>query len=160
MNGKKLWIFAIAFGLFAATLLYFITESKNPESVKAADPESIVASEQSEESTGEQINPLLTIADGMRAITISVNEFQGVSGFIVPGSYVDVIATSPENNSQLLVENSKVLAVGRTTTVAEEPSANNYQTITLEVAPEDGVVITNATSKGVINLMLKGESDS
>ncbi|THE10603.1 Flp pilus assembly protein CpaB [Bacillus timonensis] len=158
MNGKKLWIFAITFGLFSATLFYFITESKNTESVKAAESESMAPSEQVEAT--EQVKQLLPIENGKRAITISVNETQGVSGFIVPGSYVDVIAISPENNSQLLVENSKVLAVGRTTAVAEDASANNYQTITLEVAPEHGIAITNATSKGAINLMLKGSPDT
>lgn len=160
MNGKKLWMFAISFGLLSATLLYFITESKNTESVQAADTQSIASSEHQEASYPEQVKQLLTIADGKRAITISVNELQGVSGFILPGSYVDVIATSAENNSQLLVENSKVLAVGRSKAVAEDSSTNNYQTITLEVAPEDGIAITNATSKGVINLMLKGSPDT
>ncbi|MEH7381309.1 Flp pilus assembly protein CpaB [Bacillus sp. JJ1533] len=155
MNRKKLWIFAITFGLFSATLFYLITESKNVEPVNAADSEGIASSEQAEEST-EQIKQLLPIENGKRAITVSVNEVQGVSGFIVPGSYVDVIATSPENNSQLLVENSRVLAVGRTTAVAEDASVNNYQTITLEVAPEAGIAIANATSKGAISLMLKG----
>ncbi|MFT4416830.1 Flp pilus assembly protein CpaB [Fredinandcohnia humi] len=157
MNGKKLWLFAILFGLVSAIILYFIIQpSATRDSVKSgAKP--LPSDEQLEETVVQQPgSQLLSIAEGKRAISISVNELQGVSGFIVPGSYVDIIATYPDKNSQLLVENSKVLAVGRSTTIVEDASANTYQTLTLEIKPEDGILITNATSKGVLNLMLKG----
>lgn len=158
MNGKKLWLFAILFGLISSTVLYLVVE---PSGSEKSNAEKVAPTEREKlNTTPTPQSQLLPITEGKRALTISVNELQGISGFIIPGSYVDVIATLPEDNSKLLVENTKVLAVGRTTTMPEDASTNNYQTITLEISPEEGIAITNATSKGVINLMLRGSTIS
>jgi len=53
------------------------------------------------------------VPKGMRAVSVEVNESSGVSGLLVPGCHVDVIATlrQADGNSQMartIVENAKV----------------------------------------------------
>ena len=36
-----------------------------------------------------------SITEGMRALSIRVNEVVGVAGFVVPGTHVDVLVTLP-----------------------------------------------------------------
>ncbi|HZZ44844.1 MAG TPA: Flp pilus assembly protein CpaB [Tepidisphaeraceae bacterium] len=60
------------------------------------------------------------VPEGMRAITIEVNEFSGVAGLIEPGCSVDVVATledpkSKEHLARTIVQNVKVMAVGQRT---------------------------------------------
>jgi pilus assembly protein CpaB len=62
------------------------------------------------------------IPTGMRAITIEVNEFSGVAGFLTPGCRVDVLATvqGDQNGvmvSQTIVQNIMVTAIGQRLTV-------------------------------------------
>ena len=62
-----------------------------------------------------------TIPEGMRAVSVAVNEVIGVAGFVQPGTMVDVIAVgSPggagggaETLSKTVLENVKVLAAGQ-----------------------------------------------
>src|SRR5678816_1592562 len=60
-----------------------------------------------------------TIAPGMRAISIKVNEVIGVAGFVVPGTHVDVLTTIKNSNSaaedsvaRVVVSNVQVLTAG------------------------------------------------
>src|SRR5947208_3079639 len=58
------------------------------------------------------------IPEGMRAITIEVNEFSGLACLLVPGCRVDVVATlnaeeQSHTTARTVAENLKVIAVGR-----------------------------------------------
>src|SRR5438094_361859 len=60
-----------------------------------------------------------TIPEGMRAVSIRVNDVIGVAGFVVPGSRVDIILSgSPANSgatdvAKIILENVQVLAAGQ-----------------------------------------------
>jgi pilus assembly protein CpaB len=60
-----------------------------------------------------------TIATGMRAISVKVNEVIGVAGFVVPGTRVDVVVTMGKQDdsiSRVIVSNAQVLTAERSTT--------------------------------------------
>src|SRR5881396_4020699 len=65
--------------------------------------------------SGEGLTAL--IEPGMRAVSVQVNEISGVSGFIQPGTRVDVMFTRVFSNSDAatttILQNVKVLAYGR-----------------------------------------------
>src|SRR5436190_11163091 len=58
-----------------------------------------------------------TITEGMRALSVKVNEVIGVAGYVVPGTRVDVIVTlrasgSNESMTRVVVSNVQVLTAG------------------------------------------------
>src|SRR5215510_7434470 len=62
------------------------------------------------------------IPEGYRAVTVKVDDVVGISGFVMPGSYVDVVAVvtpqakagneMPEPISKIVLQHIKVLASG------------------------------------------------
>ena len=58
------------------------------------------------------------IPDGMRAVSVRVNDVIGVAGYVLPGTSVDVVVTvSPTNQttdmtSKVILTNVQVLAAG------------------------------------------------
>jgi Flp pilus assembly protein CpaB len=117
----------------------------------------------------EFVNPIVDISKGKRAISIKIiNPEQGVSGYITPNSIVDVIAyetmkddaTKKEYRSAVIVlENVKVLTSGKSSDTKE--TALLYETVTLEVTPEEGVVLSLASrDKDAFYLMLRNTEDT
>src|SRR6185312_13611972 len=56
-----------------------------------------------------------TIPEGMRAISVRVNDVVGVAGFVIPGTRVDVLVTlkqTSDNATQVVVSNVQVLTAG------------------------------------------------
>lgn len=168
MKTKRLWIWSIVFGIFATgVLLLYISSSVKPEETHATvDPpdESKEDSEPTEEE-GPFLNELLDYENGNRAMTIAVGDPQGVAGFIKAGSRVDVVAKmkAPENAEgdqhdagTILLQNVRVLAVGHAADGEEEMS--RYQLVTVEVTPEDGLILGFATNYELY-LMLRNEGD-
>ncbi|GGJ61748.1 pilus assembly protein CpaB [Anoxybacillus voinovskiensis] len=104
------------------------------------------------------------VREGFRAVSVGVNFVQSVSNLIEPEDKVDVIfsETIKLPNNQIKVETKqllsgvRVLAVGRK--IAEslqqkEPHAD-YNSVTLELKPEDAVLLINASERGHIQLTL------
>src|SRR5262249_12470990 len=66
---------------------------------------------------GQRATLSAVIAAGMRAVTIRVNDVDGVAGFVLPGDHVDVLLTQhPDKdkrtgNTDVVLQNTKVLAV-------------------------------------------------
>jgi pilus assembly protein CpaB len=105
------------------------------------------------------------IPPGMRAITIEVNEFSGVAGFLTPGSRVDVLATvqgdkGGEMLTQTVVQNVMVTAVGQRLTVQregrEEPP---FRSVTLIASPEEAQAIELAAATSRPRLVLRNQRD-
>lgn len=133
----------------------------NEASSNESSEESEEQKEQQEEAAETSPN-LLNIEPGNRAITIPVDEIQSVSGFVRPGSYVDIIsALSNPVMSQILLQNVRVLAVGKTLedTETETETQEPYTLVTLELNPNDATKLTLARQNGFITLMLRGEDD-
>jgi pilus assembly protein CpaB len=115
------------------------------------------------------------VPDGMRAMTLQVDEFSGVAGMLVPGSHVDVIAAMQGANGEpvarTIVQNVKVQAVGQKLTIAPPPAANEKKenanepapeptrSVTLLVTPEQAEGLELACTTGRPRLVLRGGRD-
>jgi pilus assembly protein CpaB len=104
------------------------------------------------------------IPDGMRALTVSVNNSSGVGGFILPNARVDVLVTvsSPaskeESTTRIILEDIRVLAVDQTYERKEDDPVL-VQTVTLLVAPADAEKLVLASTEGKLQLSLRNTSD-
>ncbi|MBS4213280.1 MULTISPECIES: Flp pilus assembly protein CpaB [Neobacillus] len=185
MNTKKIWIISLIFGIAVAGVVYFTVFAKG----NGSTPASATVSEKLKDGTGkktdaevekekqaekekalarESVNPMVDVSEGKRAISIRAEKEEGVSGYIAPNSMVDVIAyesmkddaTGKEYRSAVLVlENVKVLTSGKSADNKE--AALNYETVTLEVKPEEGVMLSLASKdKDGFYLMLRNTKDS
>ena len=108
-----------------------------------------------------------TIPEGMRALTVAVNEVVGVAGFVIPGTMVDVLVTgsggaggSNQNITRMILENIRVLAAGQTVQQDRDGKPQTVPVITLLVSPEDAAKLTMASNLGKIQLALRNTIDT
>lgn len=103
------------------------------------------------------------LPDGMRAVSISVNAVTGVSGFVLPGTLVDVIvtrkipgegATSEDYRSDVVLENVQVLAIDQ---IADDKKGDPKvsKTATLQVSLYDAQRLIIAEKIGDLSLALR-----
>ncbi len=90
---------------------------------------------------GERATLSAVLDPGMTAVTVRVNDVEGVAGFILPGDHVDVMLTRQgEKNSaatDVVIENVQVLAIDQLADEkADKPSV--VKAVTLEVKATDG----------------------
>jgi len=101
----------------------------------------------------------------MKAVTIRVNDVDGVGGFVLPGDRVNIALTrqiDKENAStQVVLQNVRVLAIDQ---VADERVANPAvaKSVTLEVDTVGAQKLGLAGTIGTLSLMLRkaGEPDT
>jgi pilus assembly protein CpaB len=106
-----------------------------------------------------------TIPEGMRAMSVRVNDVIGVAGFVVPGSRVDVmviLAQGAAKMARVVVNNVQVLTAGKQydQAVAKEGKAIDTDVVTLLVTPADAALIGLAASEGQIMLTLRNPLDA
>ena len=109
-----------------------------------------------------------TIPEGMRAVSVAVNEVVGVAGFVIPGTMVDVLVTGSsegsttgsESMTQTILENVRVLAAGQQIQQDREGKPVVVPVITLLVTPDDAAKLTMASTGGKIQLALRNTIDS
>ena len=108
-----------------------------------------------------------TIPNGMRAMSLKVNEVIGVAGFLVRGTHVDVVVVikteqSRESVSRVVVTNVQVLAAG--TNIDQEAARSGKaipsSVVTLLVTPQDAERIALAQTEGTIMLALRNPLDT
>jgi pilus assembly protein CpaB len=108
---------------------------------------------------------MATIPDGMRAVSVKVNDVIGVAGFVVPGSRVDVILCgSPARSndvdmSKVILENVQVLAAGQNVTNDANGKPQSVQVVTMLVTPNDSEKLALASVDGRIQLSLRNPLD-
>jgi pilus assembly protein CpaB len=105
------------------------------------------------------------IPPGMRAVSVRVNDVASVSGFVTPGTRVDVLVTastvgSGEPQTTTVLQNVQVLASGHTLERSSTGEAQNTVVVTLLVTPEDAQRLTLATNEGRIQLALRNPVDT
>jgi len=113
---------------------------------------------------GSTLSALIT--KNYRAISVRVNDVVGVSGFILPGNYVDVLSTrmlrnnssGPRAKIKTLLENIKVLAVDQEAATDKEKPAI-VRAVTLELLPQQAEVLVKALVEGKIQLTLRNPLD-
>ena len=110
-----------------------------------------------------------TLKPGMRAVSVAVDDVSGNAGLIQPGDYVDLLLTqqmdrrteSPDLavSSETVVQQVRVLAVGSEISrpkTSDAPDANSRaRTVTLEVTPRMGEVVSVAARLGSLSLALR-----
>ena len=106
----------------------------------------------------------VTIPEGMRAVSVKVDEVIGVAGFVVPGTRVDVVVTlNPRGNgesvTQVLLQNVPTLAAGASTQPDAQGKPQRVTVITLLVTPEHAEVLILAANEGRIQLALRNTLD-
>jgi pilus assembly protein CpaB len=107
----------------------------------------------------------IVIPEGMRAVSVKVDEVIGVAGFVLPGTRVDVLATlSPtsgnnESATRVILQNVQALAAGQTIQRDAEGTPQTVTVITLLVNPEDAEKLTLAATEGQIQLALRNTLD-
>ena len=95
---------------------------------------------------------------GMTAVTVRVNDVQGVAGFVLPGDRVDVLLTRQgEKNTAAtddVIQNVEVLAIDQ---VADEKTdkPSVVKAVTLEVKVTDGEKVALASTVGTLSLLLR-----
>jgi len=130
-----------------------------------AENEPILAANLASTESGAGLSA--TIPEGMRAVSVSVNDVVGVAGFVTPGTMVDVLVTGntvgPGGSSSVtrtILENIKVLAAGQKMEQDREGKPENVPVITLLVTPEDAGKLTMASTEGKIQLALRNTVDT
>lgn len=108
----------------------------------------------------------VTIPDGMRGISVRVDEVIGVAGFVVPGTRVDVLLTIDPNASgqdqavtRVILQNVETLAAGQSIQHDPEGKPQTVTVITLLVSPEDAERLALAANQGRIQLALRNRLD-
>jgi pilus assembly protein CpaB len=106
------------------------------------------------------------IPDGMRAVSVRVNEVIGVAGYVLPGSRVDVITTvSPTNQmqdmtSKVVLANVLTLTAGtRMEQDQKDGKPVQVTVVTLAVSPEQAERLALASTEGKIQLALRNPLD-
>jgi pilus assembly protein CpaB len=128
--------------------------------------ETITSMKLAPEGTGAGLSAV--IPEGYRAMTVKVDDVVGISGFVMPGSYVDVVAViTPQAQgettgpiSKIVLQHIKVLASGAKIDSPEnqrEPSKVNA--VTLMVTPEEAEKLVLATNEGKLQLVMRNYRD-
>jgi pilus assembly protein CpaB len=108
----------------------------------------------------------IIIRDGMRAVSVRVDEVIGVAGFVLPGTRVDVLLTLDKNQSRpqsitkTLLQNVQTLAAGQSVTRDKEGKPQTVTVITLLVSPDDAELLALAAKEGRLQLALRNTLDT
>ncbi|WP_160601392.1 Flp pilus assembly protein CpaB [Allopontixanthobacter confluentis] len=103
------------------------------------------------------------LPDGFRAITIPVNNINGVAGFVLPGMMVDILllrqiegdgADASDQRADLVMESVQVLAVDQ---LADEKTGKPKvsRSVTVAATPQDASRLAIANRMGTLQLTLR-----
>ena len=106
-----------------------------------------------------------TIPEGMRALSVAVNEVIGVAGFVIPGTTVDVLVTGRatgvnDSITRTILEDVRVLAAGQKIEQDRDGKPQTVAVITLLLSPDDVTKLTMASTQGRIQLALRNTVDT
>jgi pilus assembly protein CpaB len=134
--------------------------------VNIAAKEPITESRLAPEGTAAGLSAV--IPEGYRAMTVKVDDAAGISGFITPGTLVDVVvvidpregAGNQDPVSKIVLQNIKVLANGQNIDKPkDEREAQSVKAVTLQVTPEQAEKLALASSEGRLQLVMRNQID-
>jgi pilus assembly protein CpaB len=108
--------------------------------------------------------PML-VPEGLRGITIKVDDATRESGFVLPNSRVDVLVSMPrspgsqERISKLILQDIGVLAAGQTVELRDNKPVT-VTTVTLALAPSQAEKIALAQTEGKLMLAMRNLRDN
>ncbi|MDI3255012.1 MAG: Flp pilus assembly protein CpaB [Bacillota bacterium] len=105
------------------------------------------------------------IPEGMRALSLKSDQVVGVSGFLLPGTHVDVLVTyhsaaSPSPVTSTVLQNAEILAAGQKTEPDPQGKPTQVDVVTLLVSPQDAQKVVLASTQGRVQLVLRNGSDN
>lgn len=108
--------------------------------------------------SGQRATLSSLVKDGMKAVTIRVNDVEGVGGFVLPGDRVDVVMTRQidknEASTEVVLQNTRVLAIDQVADErADKPTV--AKAVTLEVSTGGAQKLWLAASVGNLSLLLR-----
>jgi pilus assembly protein CpaB len=133
-----------------------------PVAAKEPIRESIMA------GPGAAIGLTAKIPDGMRAVAVVTSEVNNVSGFLFPGSHVDVLLTfhpqtQPQtSNDQVtttVLQNIQVISTGERLQPDPSGKPQNVKVITLLMTPDDAQKLLLASNSGTVQFVLRNAED-
>ncbi|ADV11600.1 Flp pilus assembly protein CpaB [Mesorhizobium ciceri] len=111
---------------------------------------------------GQRATLSAVLGEGMKAVSIRVNDVLGVAGFVFPGDRVDILLTRTARGDDgadksfvdVLLQSMKVLAIDQ---VADESkdSPTVVKSVTLEASTRDAQKLTLAAGAGQLSLALR-----
>ncbi|KRB13472.1 pilus assembly protein CpaB [Mesorhizobium sp. Root695] len=111
---------------------------------------------------GQRATLSAVLGEGMKAVSIRVNDVLGVAGFVFPGDRVDVLLTrtvrgddgADKSFVDVLLQSMKVLAIDQVADVSKE-SPTVVKSVTLEASTKDAQKLTLAAGAGQLSLALR-----
>jgi pilus assembly protein CpaB len=114
---------------------------------------------------GATVGLTAKIPDGMRAVAVVTNEVNNVSGFLFPGSHVDVLVSFRQDNGNTqpmtttVLQNIEVLSTGEKLQPDPSGKPQNVKVVTLLLAPDDAEKLLLASNQGTVQFVLRNASD-
>ncbi|MCK3778961.1 Flp pilus assembly protein CpaB [Ensifer sesbaniae] len=149
-------------GSFDAILAVLGDKEEPRYAMEAIDPGEPVLSSKIT-GAGERATLSAALDEGMKAVSIRVNDVLGVAGFVRPSDRVDVLLTRVIRNAKggneqtsvdILLQGVKVLAVDQTADERkDEPSV--VKTVTFEVTTDEAQRLTLGANIGTLSLALR-----
>ena len=107
---------------------------------------------------GQRATLSAVLGDGMKAVTIRVNDVEGVAGFVLPGDRVDIVLTRQQDKTaaaaDVVLQNVRVLAVDQIADErADKPSVAKAVTLEVEVTAAQKLAL--AATVGTLSLALR-----
>jgi pilus assembly protein CpaB len=108
----------------------------------------------------------ITIPEGMRAVSVRVDEVVGVAGFVLPGTRVDVLATvmpgtdRTQTTTRIILQNVRALAADQRHQQDVDGEPRYVTVVTLLLTPEQSEILTLAATEGRIQLALRNTMDA
>ena len=105
------------------------------------------------------------IPEGMRAVSVRVDDVIGVAGYVLPNTRVDVLATaSPtdqnsDTTTKVILSNVQVVTAGTRIDQDQDNKPVQVTVVTLVVAPEQAERLALASTEGKIQLALRNPLD-
>ncbi|MGH9656457.1 MAG: Flp pilus assembly protein CpaB, partial [Bryobacteraceae bacterium] len=110
-----------------------------------------------------------TIPIGMRAVALRVNDVVGLAGFVLPGMRVDVLVSGnpPDMNTsrtgslcKTVLQDIEVLSAGQRIKKNMQDKPQSAQVVNLLVTPDQAEVLSLASTKTRVQLVLRNPLDT
>jgi pilus assembly protein CpaB len=116
---------------------------------------------------GQRATLSAVLDEGMKAVSIRVNDVLGVAGFVFPGDRVDVLLSRTVRDNEgadksfvdVLLQSVKVLAVDQVADATKD-SPTVVKAVTVEVSTKDAQKLTLAAGAGQLSLALRQAAGS
>lgn len=156
---------AIPDGAFAS-IDALISAGKRMVLTAIAENEPILASKIT--GPGQRATLSAVLTPGKKAVTVRVNDIDGVAGFVLPGDRVDIFLTrsvtserggNTNSSSDVVLQNMRVLAIDQIADDRIDKPAV-VKAVTLEVEMAEGQKLSLAASLGTLTLALRQAGDT